>query len=198
MKTDLERDIYVHRHSIVAEDREQIKGHKGMSIFMTGLSGSGKSTLANTVESALNERKIHTYILDGDNVRSGLNKNLGFSDDDRKENIRRIGEVSKLFTDAGTVVLSAFIAPFKEERNNARLIVGDRFIEIHVDADLSTCEERDPKGLYKKARTGEIPNFTGISSPYEAPENPELRVNTSTDSIEECTKQIVDYILTKV
>lgn len=191
-------NIHVHEHSITRENREYLNLHAGKTIFFTGLSASGKSTLANEVEKKLHEELIHTYILDGDNIRTGLNSNLTFTDDDRKENIRRIGEVSKLFVDAGTVVLASFIAPFKEDRNKIRERLGKDFIEIHVDAKLSTCEERDPKGLYKKARAGEIPNFTGIDSPYEVPENPELTVNTSENSIKECTETIVKYILNKI
>jgi adenylylsulfate kinase len=198
MKTDLERNIFIHKHSITREDREKIKGHKGIVLFMTGLSGSGKSTLANAVEAELNKRKIHTYILDGDNVRAGLNSNLGFTDDDRKENIRRISEVSKLFTDAGTVVLTAFISPFKEDRDRAREIIGSNFIEVYIDADLETCESRDPKGLYKKARAGQIPHFTGIDSPYEAPGNPELTIRTGLYDLESCTIEVVNYLLSKI
>jgi adenylylsulfate kinase len=152
-----------HNTKITKSDHEKLNGHKGVCIWFTGLSGSGKSTLANEVEVELNKKGIHTYLLDGDNVRHGLNKNLDFSAEGRKENIRRIGEVAKLFVDAGLVVLTAFISPFREDRDNVRKLLNDgEFIEIFVDADLETCESRDPKGLYKKARNGEIKDFTGI------------------------------------
>jgi adenylylsulfate kinase len=191
-------NITEHKHSVTSKERSNLKNHKPAVLWFTGLSGSGKSTLANSVEAALHARGIHTYILDGDNVRGGLNSNLGFTDEDRKENIRRIGEVSKLFTDAGTVVLTAFISPFIEDRDKAREIIGDNFIEVFVDADLATCESRDPKGLYKKARAGEIPFFTGIDSPYESPVTPELTVNTSTNDLDASTDAVVDYIISKL
>jgi len=190
-------NIHVHKHSVTSEERSELKNHPTSVIWMTGLSGSGKSTLANSVEAALHARGIHSYILDGDNVRSGLNSNLGFTDDDRKENIRRIAEVAKLFTDAGIVVLTAFISPFIEDRDKAREIIGEDFIEVFVDADLATCEQRDPKGLYKKARAGEIKFFTGIDSKYEAPQNAELVVNTSLNDLESSTEIVVDYIISK-
>jgi adenylylsulfate kinase len=191
-------NIHVHNHSITSDERSAIKNHHPLVLWFTGLSGSGKSTLANAVEAELNKRKIHTYILDGDNIRTGLNANLGFTDDDRKENIRRIGEVSKLFTDAGTVVLTAFISPFKEDRDRAREIVGSNFVEVYVEADLETCESRDPKGLYKKARAGQIPHFTGIDSPYEAPEKPELTIRTGLYDLDACTQEVVNYVLDKI
>jgi len=191
-------NITEHKHSVTSKERSNLKNHKPAVLWFTGLSGSGKSTLANSVEAALHARGIHTYILDGDNVRGGLNSNLGFTDEDRKENIRRIGEVSQLFTDAGTVVLTAFISPFIEDRDKAREIIGDNFIEVFVDADLATCESRDPKGLYKKARAGEIPFFTGIDSPYESPVTPELTVNTSTNDLDASTDAVVDYIISKL
>tara|TARA_Y100000389_G_scaffold204996_1_gene261768 strand:+ start:1923 stop:2525 length:603 start_codon:yes stop_codon:yes gene_type:complete len=191
-------NIHVHKHSVTSTDRSLLKGHSPGVIWLTGMSASGKSTIANAVEARLNEMGVHTYILDGDNVRSGLNSNLGFTDEDRKENIRRIGEVAKLFTDSGIVVLTAFISPFKEDREQAREILGDMFHEVYVDADLATCESRDPKGLYKKARAGEIPNFTGIDSEYQAPENPELRIDTSKLDLEKCSEIVTDYIKEKV
>lgn len=191
-------NIHVHKHSVTSKERQSLKGHKPAVLWFTGLSGSGKSTLANVVEAELNRRGIHTYILDGDNVRSGLNSNLGFTAEDRKENIRRISEVAKLFTDAGVVVLTAFISPFKEDRDQARDILGDMFHEIYVDADLATCESRDPKGLYKKARAGQIPNFTGIDSPYEAPEDPEMKVNTAAADIDVCSEFVMGYIMDKI
>ncbi|MCB0268495.1 MAG: adenylyl-sulfate kinase, partial [Calditrichaeota bacterium] len=163
--------------------------------WFTGLSGSGKSTLANAVEEKLFEKGIRTYVLDGDNIRFGLNKNLGFSPEDRTENIRRIGEVAKLFIDAGMVVLTAFISPYRDDRDNVREIMADGdFIEVFVDCDLAVCEERDPKGLYKKARAGVIPEFTGISAPYEAPERAELVVNTSSKSVDESAEEVISYL----
>lgn len=196
--SEVSNNIHIHEHNVTQQERSKLKKHKPFVVWLTGLSGSGKSTLANAVERRLYERGLHTYILDGDNIRSGLNKNLKFTDDDRKENIRRIGEVSKLFLDSGTIVLTAFISPFIEDREAARKIIGDNFIEVFVDADLSTCEERDPKGLYEKARAGIIPNFTGISSPYERPENPDITVNTSNHTVEYCTDKIINYLISKL
>ena len=175
--------------------RAQQRGHRSAILWFTGLSGAGKSTLANAVNGALFERGLACYVLDGDNIRHGLCKDLGFSDADREENIRRIGEVSKLFLDAGIVVLTAFVSPFKADRDKARALVeaGD-FIEIHCAADLGVCEERDTKGLYAKARAGAIKDFTGISSPYEAPENPELKVDTGSQSLEACVAQVIGHL----
>ncbi len=177
------KNIFWHEGDIKKADRERLMGHKGVCLWFTGLSGSGKSTIAHEVENILYERGVHTYVLDGDNIRHGLNRDLGFSPEDRTENIRRIGEVAKLFVDAGLVVMTAFISPYRKDRNQVREIMnpGD-FVEVYVEADLETCEERDPKGLYKKARAGEIKEFTGISAPYEAPENPELVVNTTEET----------------
>ena len=190
------KNIVWHDHYITKKDRMQIKKQKSCILWFTGLSGSGKSTIANAVETKLYEMGKHTYLLDGDNIRMGLNKGLMFTDEDRIENIRRIGEVSKLFVDAGTIVLTAFISPFKEERDNVRTLVEkDEFIEIFIDAPLEVCEKRDPKGLYHKARKGDIPNFTGISSPYEAPVKPELYIKNNKISIEDVTTQIIDYLL---
>jgi adenylylsulfate kinase len=173
------KNIVWHATTITKQDRHRMNGHKSAILWYTGLSGAGKSTLANKVEEKLFERGIHTYVLDGDNIRHGLNKGLGFSTEDRKENIRRIGEVSKLFVDAGAFVSTAFISPYREDRDMVRQLVNDgEFIEIFVNAPLDVCEERDPKGLYKKARAGEIRNFTGIDDPYEAPENAELIIYT--------------------
>ncbi len=184
-----------HEHTVTKEEREALNNHKGGIIWFTGLSGSGKSTLANALEDRLNKSGVRTYVLDGDNVRNGLNKDLGFSDEDRVENIRRIGEVSKLMLDAGIVVMTAFISPFRADRDIVRGLVGDgEFIEVYAEADLDICEERDPKGLYKKARAGEIPEFTGISSPYEAPETPEITINTGTSEIPDCVDQLVEYL----
>lgn len=184
-----------HIGEVDREKREALHGHKGVVLWFTGLSGSGKSTLANAVESVLHARGCHTYVLDGDNVRHGLNKNLGFSDEDRQENIRRIGEVAKLFSDAGVLTLTAFISPFQSDRAVVRDLIGDRFVEVHVKASVEVCESRDPKGLYKKARAGEISDFTGISSPYEAPENPEIVVDTGELTLEESVEVVVGYLI---
>ena len=189
-------NITWHEATVTAEDREKLLNQKGCVIWFTGLSGSGKSTLANAVEQVLHQQRHHTYVLDGDNVRHGLNKNLGFSPEDREENIRRIGEVAKLFADAGTIVMTAFISPYCADRDQARaLIAEDRFVEVFVDCPLNVCEERDTKGLYKKARAGEIKEFTGISAPYEPPLNPEVTVNTAALSIEECAQAVVEALV---
>lgn len=176
--------------------REKLLDHASTCIWFTGLSGSGKSTLANEVELTLFKRGIHTYILDGDNIRHGLNKDLGFGADDRKENIRRIGEVANLFVDAGLVVMTAFISPYREDRDQVRALLPEgKFIEVFVNCDLDTCEKRDPKGLYKKARAGEIRNFTGISAPYEAPKNPELTIdNGANSSLENNVNAVIAYL----
>ncbi len=188
-------NIYWHEGDVKKSDRERVNGHKGVCLWFTGLSGSGKSTLAVEVQNQLFERGARTYILDGDNIRHGLNKDLGFTPDDRVENIRRIGEVSKLFVDAGMIVTTAFISPYRADRDKVRdLHEEGAFVEVHVSADLEVCEERDPKGLYKKARSGEIPNFTGISAPYEAPEKAELVVVTSNATVEESTAEVIAYL----
>ena len=188
-------NIVWHQGAVNREDREKLNGHKGATVWLTGLSGSGKSTIAVDLEKRLAERGVRTYILDGDNIRHGLNKNLGFSPDDRTENIRRIGEVAKLFTDAGVVAITAFISPYRADRDQVRALMkaGD-FIEILVDCPVEVCEQRDVKGLYKKARAGEIKEFTGISAPYEAPEKPELTINTAGQSVEASAKQILAYL----
>ncbi|MXV78264.1 adenylyl-sulfate kinase [Candidatus Poribacteria bacterium] len=184
-----------HETTVTKQDREELLNQKGCVVWFTGLSGSGKSTLANAVAHQLHERNHHTYVLDGDNVRHGLNKNLGFSPEDREENIRRVGEVAKLFVDAGTIVMTAFISPYRTDRNQAReLIEENRFVEVFVECPLNICEERDPKGLYKKARSGEIKEFTGISAPYEEPNNPEVVVNTSELSVIESANQVIVYL----
>ena len=189
-------NLYFHEHRVPRDLKEKRNGHKSRVIWFTGLSGSGKSTVANATEKLLHDMGLHTYILDGDNVRMGLNKDLGFSPEDRTENIRRITEVAKLFADAGSIVLTAFISPYREDRDNARTIIGDNdFIEIFISADLSVCESRDPKGLYKKARAGEIKGFTGIDAPYEDPINPELVVETDKYNIEECAQIVVKYLI---
>lgn len=187
--------VFPQIHKINKEDRNKLAGNRSFVIWFTGLSGSGKSTLANFLEQKLYENGIQTYILDGDNIRFGLNKDLDFSDDGRKENIRRIGEVAKLMTDAGIVVLTAFISPFREDRKTVRqLLDKNDFIEIYVKCDLKVCEERDVKGLYSKARAGEIKDFTGIDSPYEEPENPEFVIDTTENSIEESVDRIYTYL----
>lgn len=189
------KNIYWHQGAITRADRERAHGHRGVTLWFTGLSGSGKSTLANALEEALFERGCHTYVLDGDNIRHGLNKDLGFSPEDRTENIRRIGEVAKLFTDAGTIVLTAFISPYREDRDAVRALMADGdFVEVYTECALDTCEERDPKGLYKKARAGEIPEFTGISAPYEAPAASEIVVRTDENPVRECVTQLVEYL----
>ena len=178
--------------------RAQLKSQKPCVLWFTGLSGSGKSTIANRVESELHALGHHTYILDGDNVRHGLNKDLGFTDADRVENIRRISEVSRLFADAGLIVLVSFISPFRSEREMARsLLEAGEFVEIFVDTPLDICEQRDPKGLYVKARAGEIANFTGIDSNYEAPTDPELRLDTTKLSVDASTSEIIEYLRNK-
>ena len=183
---------------VTKDQRQKLMDHKSTILWFTGLSGSGKSTLSHGVESILIERSIHAYVLDGDNMRKGLSQDLGFSAEDREENIRRIGEVSKLFLDAGIITLSAFISPYKKDRDIVRsLVKPDEFIEIYVKCPVAVCEERDPKGLYKKARNGEIAEFTGISSPYEEPENAEIVVDTSKHSAEDCINQIMDYLQNK-
>ena len=190
----LRRAQNVHRQAVVVDKaaRNKLNGHRGKVLWFTGLSGSGKSTVANAVEQALYKRGIRTYLLDGDNVRHGLNHDLGFTDADRIENIRRVSEVAKLMVDAGLVVLTAFISPFKSERDMARsLFEPDEFVEIYMDVPLDTAEQRDPKGLYRKARRGELPNFTGIDSAYEEPETPDLRIRTDEISIEECVELIL-------
>lgn len=185
-------NITWHQADITREDRERQNGHRAVTLWFTGLSGSGKSTLAHAVENALFERGCRTYVLDGDNIRHGLNKNLGFSPEDREENIRRIGEVAKLFNDAGVIALTAFISPYRADRDKARAIAAEgSFMEIYVACDLSVCEERDPKGLYKKARAGEIKEFTGISAPYEEPTAAELIVDTGKETLEESTAKVL-------
>lgn len=185
-------------HLISKDSRNEIKGHQGGIFWFTGLSGAGKSTLAMAVEEELNNRGYHTYVLDGDNVRHGLNSDLGFSPEDRAENIRRIGEVAALMADAGLIVISAFISPYQADRNKARMARPEQFNEIYVKADLQTCESRDPKGLYKKARAGEIKQFTGIDAPYEPPVNPELVIPTGDEDIQTCVGQVVRYIESKI
>ncbi len=191
-------NITWHEANVTQTDREKLLNQKGGVIWFTGLSGSGKSTLALEVESTLHQRGHLTYVLDGDNIRHGLNKNLGFSPEDREENIRRIGEVAKLFADAGVIVMTAFISPYCADRDNARDLLDEgRFVEIFVDCPLEVCEARDTKGLYQKARAGEIKEFTGISAPYEAPPHPELIVNTSSQTLKECTERVIAFLESK-
>jgi adenylyl-sulfate kinase len=188
-------NIVWQEHKITRTNREDIKKQKGTVLWFTGLSGSGKSTIANEVEKELFHQNKHTYILDGDNIRHGLNNDLGFSSNDRSENIRRIAEVAKLFVDAGLIVLVSFISPFQKDRELAKKIIGQEdFIEIFVDASFQECAKRDPKGLYKKALNGEIKNFTGLDSPYEKPENPDIYINSSKITIRESTKKILDFL----
>jgi len=190
-----ENNLTWHDHKVGKDGRASQKQQKPCVIWLTGLSGSGKSTLANALEARLVAMGRHTYLLDGDNVRHGLNRDLGFSDADRIENIRRIGEAAKLFVDAGLIVITAFISPFKSDRQMARSLVEQgEFIEVHVDAPLTVCEERDPKGLYAKARAGVIKQFTGIDSPYEAPDEAELRVATGEDGVAECVEQLLSEL----
>ena len=185
-------NITWHQDLITREDREKLHGHKAACLWFTGLSGSGKSTLAQEVQNRLHAKGFHTYVLDGDNIRHGLNSNLGFSPEDRSENIRRIGEVSNLFVEGGSIVMTAFISPYREDRDTARALIPEgRFFEVLVDCPLEICEERDTKGLYKKARAGEIPEFTGISAPYEAPTNPEIVVDTGKQTLEESTDIVI-------
>ena len=189
-------NIVWHDHKVTRAERASIKNQKPCLLWFTGLSGSGKSTIANALDVALYQRGYHTFLLDGDNVRHGLCRDLGFSDEDRVENIRRIGEISKLFADAGLIVLSAFISPFASDRRMVRnLFPAGEFIEVYLDTPLETCEARDPKGLYEKARQGEIRHFTGIDSPYEAPSHPEVRLDTSVMSVDACVESLITYMV---
>ena len=187
-------DITKHDFKISKSDREKIKNQKSCTIWMSGLSGSGKSTIANLLETILNEQGYHTYTLDGDNTRLGLNKGLGFSEEDRIENIRRVAEVCKLMNEAGLIVICSFISPFEKNRTQAKEIIGENFIEVFIDADLETCEMRDPKGLYKKARTGEIKDFTGISSPFESPSNAIVLKNNTEEDLDRNLNLLVNLI----
>ena len=192
-----EKNIVWHAHSVSREKREIKNGHKGCVLWYTGLSGSGKSTVANKLEELLASQGAQTYLLDGDNIRVGLNSDLGFEEKDRRENIRRVSEVAKLFADAGTIVSVAFISPYREDRERARSIVeksGLTFVEIYVKCDLSVCESRDPKGLYKKARSGEIKNFTGLDAPYEEPLSPDLVLLSDKFTPEELSKEIMTFL----
>ncbi|WP_202080116.1 adenylyl-sulfate kinase [Caldalkalibacillus salinus] len=195
MSTTLTSQVYWHQSQVNQQNRANLNGHRGCTIWLTGLSGSGKSTIANALDQRLYEMGTHNYVLDGDNVRHGLNKDLGFSEADRRENIRRIGEVSKLMVDAGLIVMTAFISPYQSDRQLVRQLLDEEaFIEVYVQCPLSECEKRDPKGLYRKARKGEIQQFTGISAPYEAPVNPEIVIETDKVSVAEAVEQIVTYL----
>ncbi|MCX8012002.1 MAG: adenylyl-sulfate kinase [Desulfobacterota bacterium] len=189
-------NIRWHQGAITRSDRERLNGHKSFTIWFTGLPASGKSTLAVHLEEVLYECGFHTYILDGDNIRHGLNKNLGFSPEDRSENIRRIAEVAKLFGDAGIINITAFISPYRLDRKRARDIIGDNdFIEVFVDCPVEVCEQRDPKGAYQKAKEGIIKEFTGVNAPYEAPENPEIHLHTDKMTVKECVQIIMGYLI---
>ncbi|ALV91270.1 MULTISPECIES: adenylyl-sulfate kinase [Pantoea] len=189
-----DENVVWHDHPVTREEREQQHGHQGVVLWFTGLSGSGKSTVAGALEQALHRVGVSTYLLDGDNVRHGLCRDLGFSDDDRKENIRRVGEVAKLMVDAGLVVLTAFISPHRAERQMVRELLGaGQFVEVFVDTPLAVCEARDPKGLYKKARAGELRNFTGIDSIYEAPDAPEIHLDGE-QLVTKLTAQLLDLL----
>jgi adenylylsulfate kinase len=190
--------IVEHCYKIKRQEREQANGHKAVCLWFTGLSGSGKSTLANHVEQELFAKGIKTFILDGDDIRNGLSKGLSFTEADRDENLRRVGEVAKLMCDAGVVVLAAFVSPFAHARQSIRELLGESFNEIFVDTSIEVCEQRDVKGLYKKARNGEISNFTGISSPFEAPKSPEIHVIDANHTLDESVNLILDYILPKI
>lgn len=194
--TDIKsKNITWHESNITKEDRERLNGHKAVVLWFTGLSGSGKSTLAHAVEQALYDKGCRTIVLDGDNIRHGLNKNLGFSPEDREENIRRIGEVAKLFTQAGVIALTAFISPYRADRDKARELLNDgEFVEVYLKCAVDVCESRDVKGLYKKARAGEIKEFTGISAPFEEPLNPELVIDTAAETLEESTRKVLAYL----
>jgi adenylylsulfate kinase len=189
------KNITWHHGLVERGEREKRNKNRGVILWYTGLSGSGKSTIANEVEKKIFEGGYHTYVLDGDNIRFGLNSNLGFSPEDRTENIRRIGEVAKLFVDAGIIVSTAFISPYREDRDRVRSIVEDGdMVEIFVQCDITICEQRDAKGLYKKARAGEIKEFTGISAPYEEPAQAELTIDSGKHSVEECAQMVIDYL----
>ncbi|MEL6811523.1 MAG: adenylyl-sulfate kinase [Bacteroidota bacterium] len=195
----MQENIVPHDFTIDRKARKGLKGHNSFLLWFTGLSGSGKSTVANAVEKALADRKVHTYTLDGDNVRKGLNNNLSFSPDDRTENIRRIAEVANLMVDAGLVVLAAFVSPYEKDRSDIKRILGDeRYIEIFVNTPLEECERRDVKGLYAKARAGEIKNFTGINAPYEAPRHPDIEIDTTKVSVAEAVAKVLQHIENKL
>ena len=195
----MKKNIIPHHYQISAEDRKKLNNHNSLLLWFTGLSGSGKSTIANVVEQKLYQNGYRTYTLDGDNIRKGINSDLTFSPEDRTENIRRIAETANLMIDAGLIVLAAFVSPYKKDRENIKSIVKDvNFVEIFINTSLEECERRDVKGLYKKARAGEIKNMTGISAPYEAPENPDIEIRTEDLSIDEAVDEIIKYITPKI
>ncbi|WP_412559609.1 adenylyl-sulfate kinase [Winogradskyella sp. MIT101101] len=195
----MSKNIIPHSYQISKENRLASNNHSSFVLWFTGLSGSGKSTIANVVEQKLFQRGINTYTLDGDNIRKGINKDLSFSPGDRTENIRRIAEIANLLVDAGLVVLAAFVSPYKKDRENIRTIVKDiNFVEIYINTSVDECERRDVKGLYKRARAGEIKNMTGISAPYEAPENPDIEIKTENESIEDAAERIIEFIKPKL
>jgi len=184
-----------HHATVTRQRRAELNSHQSVLLWFTGLSGAGKSTLAHALEERLYQMGNHTFVLDGDNVRHGLSGDLGFSDEDRIENIRRISEVANLFVEAGVIVLTAFISPFRSDRDKARSLVGKDFIEVYCKCPVTTCEQRDVKGLYSRARAGEIKEFTGISSPYEEPLHPELSIDTDSHSIDQCVEQLLEYLI---
>jgi len=198
-KSDIRKNIIQHDYQVSREDRKSKNNHNSFLIWFTGLSGSGKSTIANLVEQQLFEKGIKTYTLDGDNIRKGINNDLTFSPEDRTENIRRIAEISNLMIDAGLVVLAAFVSPYKKDRENVKNIVkNSNFVEVFINTSVEECERRDVKGLYKKARAGEIKNMTGISAPYEAPEQPDIEIKTEEVSVKEAVNKIIDHITPKL
>ncbi|MES9840400.1 MAG: adenylyl-sulfate kinase [Candidatus Thiodiazotropha endolucinida] len=191
----MNKNIVWHEATVTRERREKMNRHRAKLLWFTGLSGSGKSTLAHALEEELHQRECRTYVFDGDNVRHGLCRDLGFSTEDRSENIRRIGEMAKLFVDAGVIALTAFISPIREDRERARgLFPHGDFIEVYVSCPLEVCETRDVKGLYKKARSGEIPNFTGISAPYDVPDKPEIVIETQDRTVQECVHELIEAL----
>ena len=192
------RNLTTVRHRVSADDRTRLNGHRGAILWFTGLSGAGKSTLAIELERALHEKGCRCYVLDGDNLRQGLNSDLGFSPEDRVENIRRAGEVARLFVEAGMVVISAFISPYRSDRERVRAACGSYFSEIYINAPLSVCESRDPKGLYRRARKGELADFTGVSAPYEAPHSPDLELHTERQSVDQCIAALVKFTLVRI
>ena len=195
----MQKNIVKHSYSVNLDSRKKLKQHQPLLLWFTGLSGSGKSTIANSVEQELHKNKVHTYTLDGDNIRKGLNSDLSFSPKDRKENIRRIAETAHLMIDAGLVVLAAFVSPYRNDRDHIRNIVGDdNMVEIYINTSIEECERRDVKGLYKKARKGEIKNMTGISAPYESPLHPDIQINTEEVTVVDATKQIINFINPKL
>ena len=195
----MQKNIVKHSYSVNLDSRKKLKQHQAILLWFTGLSGSGKSTIANSVEQELHKNKVHTYTLDGDNIRKGLNSDLSFSPKDRKENIRRIAETAHLMIDAGLLVLAAFVSPYRNDRDHVRKIVGDdNMVEIYINTSIEECERRDVKGLYKKARKGEIKNMTGISAPYESPLHPDIQINTEEVTIVDATKQIINFINPKL